>query len=131
MGNTVSLSVKLNVAGGPSLSVSKSIEAEAYDKINVTVEAGTTQPVEIQPGETGQIQLLLIKSSRYSEDLTYKVHDTDSTSITLDEPQIYMGSGSVKLLGSKIDKLLVSNGMSDDAEIEIFVCRDATPSNSN
>ncbi len=128
MSNNVNATIKISVTGGPSVSISESFTTEAYDKINVKVEAGASdREIDIQPGQAGQIQLLAIKSSKYSEDLSFKVHDTGSTPIRIDQPQLYLGKGSVGLLGNNIDKFYVTNSMTEDVDIEILVCRDATP----
>ncbi len=128
MGNTVNLTLKINVVNGPSLSVSETANIEAYDKIDVTVEAeASDKAVEIQPGASGQIHMLLIRSNKYSDALTFKVHETGATPVSLDQPQLYLGKGAVGLLGAQVDKLFFSNATTEDANIEIFVCRDATP----
>lgn len=128
MSSTVKLSVKVNVVDGPSISIARDITVEAYDKIAVTIEASETdKEVEIQPGSSSQVQMILIKSSEYGTDLTYKVHETGADSITLDHDQVFLGQGGVGLLGTDLDKLYFTNGLPNDVNIEIFVGRDATP----
>jgi hypothetical protein len=128
MSSAISLSLKVNVTGGPSLLVSKGITVEAYDKIDVLVAAGAADmAVDIQPGLSSQVQLLCITSSEYGKDLKYKVHDTASTPIVLDQAQLFLGQGAVGLLGTAIDKLFFTNNLTKDASIEILVGRDATP----
>jgi len=128
MSSTVNLSLKVSVASGPSISISKAVTVEAYDKIDVTVAAGDSDKVvEIQPGASSQVQILLIKASEYGTDLTYKVHDAAATPIVLDQDQFYLGQGQVGLLGAQIDKLLFTNNLAKNVTIEILVGRDATP----
>ncbi len=128
MNSRINLTLKVSVVGGPSISVSKVITVEAYDKIDVTVSAGESdKAIEIQPGSSSQVQMLLIKSSEYGTDLTYKVHDTSATPIVLDQEQLFLGQGAVGLLGTELDKLFFTNNLSNDVTIEIFAGRDATP----
>jgi hypothetical protein len=133
MSSTVNLSLRVSVASGPSISISKAVTVEAYDKIDVTVAAGDSDKVvEIQPGASSQVQMLLIKPSEYGETdptkgLSYKVHDAAATPIVLDQDQLYLGQGQVGLLGAQIDKLLFTNNLAKNVTIEILVGRDATP----
>lgn len=128
MSSTVNLSLRVSVASGPSISISKALTVEAYDKIDVTVAAGDSDKVvEIQPGASSQVQILLIKASEYGADLKYKVHDAAATAIVLDQDHLYLGQGQVGLLGTQIDKLLFTNNLAKDVTIEILVGRDATP----
>jgi hypothetical protein len=128
MSSAIGLSLKVNVTAGPSLIVSKAITVEAYDKIDVLVAAGAADmAVDIQPGMPSQVQLLCIISSQYGKDLKYKVHDTASTPIALDQAQLFLGQGAVGLLGTALDKLFFTNNLAQDASIEILVGRDATP----
>ncbi|HEC97725.1 MAG TPA: hypothetical protein ENI58_06160 [Nitrospirae bacterium] len=128
MSSTINLTLKLNVVGGPSILVTRGITVEAYDKIDVTVGASDSDKVvEIQPGASSQVQMLLIKSSEYGTDLTYKVQDAGATPIVLDQDQLFLGQGAVGLLGTQIDRLLFTNNLGNDVTIEILVGRDATP----
>ncbi len=128
MSSTINLTLKLNVVGGPSILVTRGITVEAYDKIDVTVGASDSDKVvEIQPGASSQVQMLLIKSSEYGTDLTYKVQDAGATPIVLDQDQLFLGQGAVGLLGAQIDRLLFTNNLGNDVTIEILVGRDATP----
>ncbi len=132
MSSTINLALKVNVVGGPSISVSKGITVEAYDKIDVTIDAGATdKEVEIQPGAPSRVQMLFIRSSKYGEkgELAYKVHKTTNSPITviLDQDQLFLGQGAVGLLGTDVDKLFFTNNLTEAVSIEILVGRDATP----
>ena len=135
---TVNLALSIQVVGGPQLAVSTTKSVEAYDKTEVVIDPGGASAVEklvyIQPGSAAQVSLLLIKSDLYGPEITYKASDgtTDSDAITLDEPQVMLGSGSVSLLGvaPKILKFKNTHPAGDagkKATIEILVGRDATP----
>lgn len=101
-------------------------EIEAYDKIEVSIEAETAdKEVEIQPGGAGRIQFLLIKSDTYSEDLTYKVNELTKI-IKLDALQVFIGNGAVELLTEPPEKLVFTNDLTNPVSIEILVGRMAT-----
>lgn len=78
MSEKINWSFNIQVVGGPKLSESQTMEVEAYDKIQVTVEDGASdKKVELQPGASGQVCFLMISSDQYEGDkLTYKVNDS-------------------------------------------------------
>jgi hypothetical protein len=130
---TISASASFQVPGGPTLALTSAIAAEAYDRIEVTVNPGDTdKEVEIQPGAAAQVRLLVVKSSLYGDEITYKVGDgsADSSAVTLDGPQIFIGPGVISLFGVDPKVLKFGNTHTDQAkkaQIEILVGRDATP----
>lgn len=129
MTESINWSLNVQVIGGPKVMVSDTKEIEAYDKIEVTIEADTTdKEVEIQPGGADKVQFLLIKSDTYSSDvekLTYKVNEL-TTIIELDALQVFIGNGAVELLTEPPEKLVFTNEFSTPVSIEILVGRMAT-----
>lgn len=131
MATTMKSTVKVEVSGAGTSSATHSIEVEAFDKIEVTVPGATGGTpgeidVEVQPGGTGQVQLLFITADSYSEDLTYSV--TGGTSdVVLDAPQLMAGAGAVALLGTAQNTFTFSNADSSAVGVQILVGRDATP----
>ncbi|MCT0198347.1 hypothetical protein KQ313_01415 [Synechococcus sp. CS-1325] len=128
---TLSWSLTAQVAGGASITdATAPLPVEATDQIFVTVEPGDTdRVVEIQPGASSAIRLMVVKSSRCGEDLSFKASDgtTPSGLAVLDAPQVFT-SGSIALFGVAPRRLLVTipaGGL--PAELVIFVARDATP----
>jgi hypothetical protein len=131
----ISWTLNVQVTGGPKISTSRTETFDAYDKITVDVPAGDgTTPgaatVEVQPGGTGQVQFLLIKSSVYAvpgeAELTYKVNVDTADAILLDRLHLLVGEGAVGLLGAAPQTLLFSNNLDQVASIEILVGRKAT-----
>ncbi|NOR43287.1 MAG: hypothetical protein GQ572_08100 [Gammaproteobacteria bacterium] len=125
MTESINWSLNVQVIGGPKVMASDTKEIEAYDKIEVTIEAGTTEQVEIQPGGDGRVQFLLIKSDTYSNDiekLTYKVNEL-TTIIELDALQVFIGNGAVELLTKPPEKLVFTNDLATPVSIEILVGR--------
>jgi len=128
---TVKYSLSLSVAGGPYLVVdSNSISAEATDSVEVSIASGDPElTVEIQPSALAKVHVILIESSLYSEDLTFKFSDgvTDSVDLTIDSPQLHT-NGSLALLGSINPTQMKINlgGTGLEANISVFVARNAT-----
>lgn len=128
---TINAAASFAVPGGPSLALNSAIVAEAYDKIDVAIAPGDNgKVVNIQPGTAAQLRLLVIKSSFYGTEVTYKASDGtgDSDAVTLDGPQLFVGSGAVALFGVDPKVLKFSNTHATQAaQVEILVGRDATP----
>lgn len=127
--------LNVQVVGGPVFAIARTETVDAYDKVAVTVAPGggsaSEQTVEVQPGSAGSIRMLLIKSSLYGPELTFKANDgtNDSAEVALIGPQLY-DTGSIALF--EVDpKLLKFKNTHDDsdptkaASIEILVGRGA------
>jgi hypothetical protein len=120
--------------GNDAFSVSRqATPVEAYDRIEVDVEPGTTEAnprvVEIQPGAATRLVLLVIRCNSYPQDLSFKASDGagDSPKVRLTEPQVFAGGG-ISLFGLDPKLLKFANpGADSTATIHIFVARDATP----
>ena len=124
---TISWRLDVSVAGGPSAVVAQSVSAEAYDKIVVElVDGAPEQTVEIGAA-TGDVLLLLITSTEYGSDLSYKVNATGNPAHVLDGPLHLAGSGAIDLLGFSPTALLFTNSLGTNVTVEILVARDATP----
>jgi hypothetical protein len=126
MSETIVLSISADVALGPKLKESRKLSVDAYDKISVAVPDQDTLEVDIQPGGSGSIQLLVVASSVYGADLKYTIN-ADTTDHVLDQPHVLVGTGSVGLFGEEPEKLIFDNKSGQDAQIQILVGRDATP----
>ena len=135
---TINLALNIQVVGGPTVLISKSKSVQAYDKIEVAIEANAdSEPksVEVQPGSADDVSFLLIKSSVYSSDIKYVVKEVKdeepdpTTEIALDEPHLYLGKGAISALGKSPKILTFTNSTTTKtpAAIEILVGRDATP----
>ena len=125
---------KVEVAGASTMSAVYTLQAEAFDRIDVTVPAeasGTpgSVTVEVQPGGAGQVALLFITSASFphasdgSPELTYDVDGGGDRS--LDGPLLLAGPGSVELLGA-VNQIVFSNASDTDLAVHILVGRDAT-----
>jgi len=128
---TLSWNVNIQVTGSPTITAgTAALPVEATDRLEVLIEAGDTDKVvDIQPGPAAAILVLMIKSTRYGTDLTFKASDggTDTAAVTLDAPQVFTGA-SAALFGVDPNQLKFTNSSVDQpATIEVFVARDATP----
>ena len=131
MTEQIKWNINAQAVGGPKILASDTIEIEAYDKIDVTVEAESVdKEVQILPGEAGQVQFLLIKSDHYGDALTYKVNDSADV-IQLDALHMLMGNGAIGLLNGPLEKLVFSNDLVLSSEkipasVEILIGRKVT-----
>ncbi len=130
----VSWSISIQVAGGPTVTAREGpIAAEATDRIEIHVpeKSGSVAgqiTVDLQPGPVSSIHFLLIKSSHYGgdgENITFTV-GSSTDAIVLSGPQFYSG-GAVSRLGPNVQSLAFTNNSGEEAQIEIFIARDATP----
>jgi hypothetical protein len=122
VGEQVLWSAMVKAVDGPQLAGSGTIDVEAYDKVDVTVTAGSSQKVDLSPGAVGAIRCLVVLPAVPDADLTYKVGTKD---IALDAPHLLLG-GAVALAGDPTS-LTFKNDTAADAVISILVGRDATP----
>jgi len=129
--------VSVQVPNGPQMALTGTQAAEAYDKVELTIEPGggsaSEVSIEIQPAAAAAVKLVLIKSSIYGADITYKLSDgtTDSAAVALDAPLLLLGS-AVALCGVAPKILKIKNAFpaadaTKKAAVEILVGRDATP----
>lgn len=133
MPTNISWKLNVEIQAGPSITVTNAVQADAYDRIEVKVPdstaAPTTTTVDVQPGAAGKVQLLLIRSTKYGNNLKYKVHDNTTPERVLNDAVFLVGAGSLDLLedaAAPLDKLLVTNTTGQEVVIEVIVCRNAT-----
>jgi hypothetical protein len=130
MATNISWKLNLEIQSGPNIIVTNAIQADAYDRIEVKVPDTTASPtattVDVQPGAAGKIKLLLIRSTKYGDNLKYQVHDSTTPERVLNDALFLVGSGSLDLLedaSAPLDKLLVTNTTGQDVVLEIIVGR--------
>ncbi len=133
MPTNISWKLNLEIQSGPNLIVTNAMQVDAYDRIEVKILDSTAAPtaitVDVQPGAAGKVKLLLIRSTRYGNNLKYQVHDNTTPERVLNDAVFLVGAGSLDLLedpAAPLDKLLVTNTTGQDAVLEIIVGRTAT-----
>lgn len=133
----ISYGVSVQIPNGPQIALTGTKAAEAYDKLELALDPGgggaAEVAIEIQPAAAAAVSLLLVKSSLYGAEITYKVSDgaADSPEVAFDAPLLLLG-GSVALCGVAPKRLKIKNTFpagdtTKKALIEILVGRDATP----
>jgi len=136
MATNISWKLSLEVQSGPNITVTNTVQADAYDRIEVkvpnsTAASSTPTTIDVQPGTTGKVKLLLIRSSKYGDNLKYKVHENAGTTPerVLNDAVFLVGAGGLELLedaNKPLDKLFVTNKTGQDVVLEILVGRSAT-----
>lgn len=133
MPTNISWKLDLEIQSGPNITVTNAVQADAFDRIEVKVPDTTALPtattVDVQPGAAGKVKLLLIRSTKYGDNLKYQVHDNSTPERTLNDAVFLTGAGSLDLLEdatAPLDKLLVTNTTGQDVVLEIIVGRTAT-----
>jgi len=79
------------IPNGPEIALSRRVTVDAFDKRDVTVNAGAMDlEVELlSEAPPGQVQFLLVASDQYGEHLSYKVNDRASSEVyRLDQPHL-------------------------------------------
>ncbi|MBL8539254.1 MAG: hypothetical protein U1E63_15620 [Burkholderiales bacterium] len=133
----IAYGVSVQIPNGPQVAQTGTKAAEAYDKVELALDAGgagaAEAVIEIQPAAAAAVSLLLVKSSIYGPEITYKLSDgtNDSPAVALDAPLFLLG-GAVALAGVAPKRLKIKNTFAagdatKKAAIEILVGRDATP----
>jgi hypothetical protein len=133
MPTNISWKLNVEIQSGPNIIVANAIQVDAYDRIEVKIPDSTAAPtpttVDVQPGAAGKVKLLLIRSTRYGDNLKYKVHDNTTPERVLNDAVFLVGAGSLALLEDStaplLDKLLVTNTTGQDVVLEIIVGRNA------
>jgi hypothetical protein len=104
--------------GGPVVTAAGALPADAYDKLEVTIPAATTQAVKVAPGNWTSVLFLALNPTPASDKLSYKVDNVD---IAIDGPHFLIGAGAVALLGNGAATLSITNATGADATIDIRV----------
>jgi hypothetical protein len=123
----IKYTVDIQIAGGPRLNFSDSVDVDAYDRIEVLIpgaDAAAETVVEVQPGaQAGSVKLLLVKAKPASEKLTFA---NGASNIGL-QNAVLLGGGALDILAALPKQLKFKNGTGKDANVLILVGRDATP----
>ncbi len=88
--------------------------------VDVTVAAGASRVVEVQPGDSGDVVLFFMFADDY-DTLSYTVDGGGSK--TFDGPLLLVGAGCVKLLGSTCNEITFTNGSAGNIRIRILTAR--------
>jgi hypothetical protein len=118
----IKYSVDIQITGGPRLNFSNTLDVDAYDRIDAVIPTGGAA-TDVQVAPAGAVlQLLLIKSSDPSDDVTF---DNGGADVGLKSPMLLSG-GAIGILAS-VETVAFKNATAADVTVTILVGRDATP----
>jgi len=131
----IKVSTTVSVDDGPMLSVSTSLDVDAYDVIEKEIADGGNATLPVQLEAAGNVKLLFIKASAYPEtssELTYKATKSDGSDLTptaateyeLDQPHMYNGD-SVQAVADAPQYIKFTNGSAKAVTVTILVGRTA------
>ncbi len=127
MSEEINISVNAKIRNGPDISFSVSQKMEAYEKLDFKVVKGDPKTIQLLPAGTTSVQFLLIKSSQYDKNISYRVNGA-GTKILLDTPQCFIGAGSMAaLVATNVPETLeFKNALpeGEDITIQLLVGRD-------
>jgi hypothetical protein len=128
----VTYTIGVQVTGGPQITVPRTREVEAIDKLDIVLPPKTDDlTVDLQPGAATKIALLLIKSDLYGKEITFTLKGgaEESEPLTLEEPHLFIND-AVTLFGvTTPTSITFKSAFADDAtkkaNIEVLVARRA------
>jgi hypothetical protein len=129
MPTNIAWKLEVDVPDGPQVSHASAVEVDAVDRISVAIPDTTAAPaattVEVQPGAAGKVKMLLIRASTYGSKVEYQVHDATATKQVLSDTLFLIDSAAIDLLGTPLDKLLITNTSGKAVDVEVVVGRAA------
>ena len=134
MAVTLTLTQKVEAAGGVSVSEYPVISTDEYAVLNVAVPHGTSD-LEVAVGAAlADMKMLAIIASAYPEttgvkNLSVKFHDAGNDPVLLDNMLLISGAGAcAEMIPGECDSLFFSNDhASTDVTVTIIVAKDSTP----
>lgn len=129
--STINVTANIAVAGGPSLAFKRTLTADAYELLDLTVPSGATDlKVELQPGSG--VALLAVTADWYGPELSFRAAKTAAATVfDLDQPFLLAGGALAAFGATQPQTLYLSNATAGakakDAQVQILVARDATP----
>lgn len=129
MAEHVNWSFTASIQNGPAVAGSDTFEADAYDKLSVTLPAGEldTKVDILPPGSAGPVLLLVVKASIYSDQVSFSTTGDGGRTVVLDGPLVLIGAGPAALLTGELKAVQFANGTAGPVTVDILVGRDATP----
>lgn len=115
-------SSEITVPGGPTLSFSRAISVDGTDLMTAHLEPGESAAVDVQPSAAEQVRVLMVTSTAYGEDLTYRV-GSSTQDVALDSPQVFAGAGMIGRLPTDPQTLTFTNGLAEAATVTILAGR--------
>lgn len=126
MAETINWLYSVRADRGPTAALNGTFEADAYERISVTLAAGATQDVTVAPGTWAEVLSLVISADNLDGNVTVEP-DGAAAAVALDAPIVLLGAGAVALLGAGDATVTLENTGAADVLVDFFVARDATP----
>jgi len=115
--------LSVQIQSGPSFSVAWTLTADAYDRATITVKKTQTGKLQLQPGAATNVLLMVLTSTDYSGNVTYKL---DGTAMKITGPQIVAGPGLVAALPAPPQNLTFDNTAgAADVTLDVLILRTA------
>ncbi|MBN1428169.1 MAG: hypothetical protein JXB07_07280 [Anaerolineae bacterium] len=139
MPHNIAISSSIKIPNGPMVPLSQTLTVDAYDKIDVTIPANTTeQEVQLVPAASPPVSFMLVASDWYGGNLSYTANAKKSATVppapplpsfNLDSPHLLMGRGALTMMvdSGVPQTLYFDNQSGNDAHVVILIGRDATP----
>lgn len=126
---SITLTEKVEVLGGETMTETPQITADAYDSYNVTLPPTTSDMEVTLGGVLTDVSVFAIKASSYPTTagvplLSYKVHDSTNPAVLMSAMQLLAG-GAVALLPGDLDKIYLSSTHTVAVTVEILIARTA------
>ena len=135
---TITTQLNIEIKDGPDIAIKPIvIEAEAYDKIDISIEGSSEAKGFTIESSNKIVSFLLITSSLYTPNdvknekkLTFQIGDDSNKSINLSSPQLYIGKDAISKLFGDVKKITFKNNLEKKesqpniAEISILIGRD-------
>jgi hypothetical protein len=114
----ITWSCAVQVAGGPTLSSSDSMQLAGYEKWRLVIDHNKTGVAKI--GDAAGVTLVAIVPSKASDKLTYKHGGND---VKLDRAQVLAGEGAVQYIKDAFPDLTIDNKTGAEVTVDILVGR--------
>jgi hypothetical protein len=125
MAETINWMYSVQATRGPTATLDGSFDADAYEKMSISLDPSATQDVTIGPGTWAEVRSLVVSADDLSGAVT--IQPDGGTAAVLDAPFVLLGAGAVSLLGTGDATITLENTGADAVLVDIFVARDATP----
>jgi len=125
MAETINWLYSVQATRGPTATLDGTFDADAYEKMSITLDPGATQEVTVGPDTWAEVRILVVSADDLSGAVTL-TPDGGAVAL-LDAPFVLLGAGAVSLLGTGDATIALENTGTEEVLVDIFVARDATP----
>jgi hypothetical protein len=124
MPETIAYTQTLSISGGPTMTDTATISAEAYSKLSFTLEPLATDTVNLQASDNSEIKAMFIRAFPYGN-VTYTQEGISGT-INLSGPLMLVSPDHLDIAPSWHMMEFANNDTNGSVLIEIFFVRTAS-----